>query len=81
MECPLVEPGAELGFGLVASFLGLLTLPERSEALVNYACCTLCKSNSGSCSGCAGVPAPSRIPRDERLAAQYGQPGTLSWTW
>jgi hypothetical protein len=43
----------KLGFGLAASLLGLFTLPEKAQGLVSYACCTLCKSNSGSCSGCA----------------------------
>lgn len=43
----------KLGFGLVTALLGWITLPDRSEALVNYACCTLCKSNSVSCSNCA----------------------------
>lgn len=44
----------KMGFGLVAGVLGLFALPERSEA-VNYVCCHLCKSNSGSCSNCACV--------------------------
>jgi hypothetical protein len=43
----------KLGFGLVGGILGLLTLPERAEALVSFGCCTLCKANSGHCSGCA----------------------------
>ncbi len=42
----------KLGVGLVGGLVGLMALPETAAA-VSYKCCTLCRSPSSTCRGCA----------------------------